>query len=260
MNIICHASGSTGNLYTIQDCQTKLMIEAGLPIKEINRLTNYSISSYDACLITHRHLDHCKGAEDLERYGIEVQYGSEFKQNGNPVLFGGNNPFEVKAFPVPHTVPCFGFIIRHAKSGETCVFMTDLSYCPAPFSFSPTIIMAECNYADDLIPSDCAREDSIFGAHMSLDTCIKTLQANDLTKTREIWLLHLSSSHSDEARFVREVQEAIGVPTYAAPAYSRKEILLAKYPSGTDGVCGSCKGKDEDCALCETTGKVTLVL
>jgi hypothetical protein len=52
---------------------------------------------------------------------------------------------------------------------------------------------------------------------MSLKQCIATIKANDLSKTREIHLLHLSESHSDEARFVREVQEATGVPTYAAP-------------------------------------------
>jgi phosphoribosyl 1,2-cyclic phosphodiesterase len=81
----------------------------------------------------------------------------------------------------------------------------------------------ECNYSSDLIPSNCSRQDRLFSSHMSLKQCIATLKANDLSKCREIHLLHLSADHSDEERFIREVQEATGIPTFAAPAYSRRE-------------------------------------
>jgi hypothetical protein len=60
---------------------------------------------------------------------------------------------------------------------------------------------------------------------MSLKQCIATLKANDLSKCREIHLLHLSSDHSDEERFIREVQESTGIPTFVAPAYSHKETI-----------------------------------
>jgi phosphoribosyl 1,2-cyclic phosphodiesterase len=51
--------------------------------------------------------------------------------------------------------------------------------------------------------------------HMSLERLITMLKANDLTRCREIWLLHLSSGNSDEAKMVRTVQEATGIPCKA---------------------------------------------
>ena len=220
MRLTCYASGSTGNLYSLTDGTTSLLIEAGLPLKEMQRLTGHTLSTFDDCYISHRHNDHCAGYSDLLSRGVCVVFGGDLTQG-----FDIAGTVEVRAFEVKHTVPNHGFIFKSHRDGESCVFMTDLSYSPARFDFSPTIFAIECNYADDLIPSDCAREDSIFGAHMSLKTCIEALKANDLSRTREIWLLHLSSAHSDEARFVREVQEATGIPTFAAPAYSHKEAI-----------------------------------
>ena len=42
--------------------------------------------------------------------------------------------------------------------------------------------------------------------------------------------------------------------------FEKNYTQSADYPIGTDGICGSCKGTDGDCALCETIGKVTPVL
>jgi ribonuclease BN (tRNA processing enzyme) len=211
LKFIPYASGSTGNLYEVTDGKTRILLECGVPVTEIQRLTNYSLDKFDHCFVSHKHKDHNHAASKLiERNGhIWLTYGE--------CLTGGNaswiNSMLVEAFAVPHSIPCFGFIIKSVA--ESMVFMTDLSYCPAPFAFSPTIFALECNYANDLIPADCERPESVFGAHMSINTCIETLQANDLSNTREIWLLHISESHGDRDRFVREVQQATGVPTYA---------------------------------------------
>jgi len=222
LKFIPYASGSTGNLYEVTDGKTRILIECGLPVKEIQRLTNYQLSEFSACIVSHGHKDHSKGLNDLKKRIVDCYMGYE--------IFGGHicngvdgslicGDIVIKAFVVPHSVPCYGFIIK--SGAESMVFMTDLSYCPAPFAFSPTIFALECSYAADLIPADCPREDSIF-AHMSLDTCIKTLKANDLSKTREIWLLHISQSHGDPERFVREVQEVTGIPTYNAPSWKKQ--------------------------------------
>lgn len=231
MKLTCYASGSTGNLYALEDGQTRLLIEAGLPLKEMQRLTNHTLSTFEACLLSHHHGDHANGAWDMARRGIAIRaskdtldyIGMHRTDIISPGVEFSVGAFQVIPFAVPHTVPCFGFIIK--SSAESMIFMTDLSYCPSPFLFSPTIFALECNYSADLIPADCPREESIFGAHMSLDTCIKTLKANDLSKTREIWLLHISQRHGDPERFVREVQSEFGIPTFAAPAYTKRWLL-----------------------------------
>jgi hypothetical protein len=54
---------------------------------------------------------------------------------------------------------------------------------------------------------------------MSLERVIETLEVTDLSKVREIHLLHLSDAHSDADRFRREVEAATGKPVHVAPKW-----------------------------------------
>ena len=214
-----YASGSEANMYEVTDGKTRILLECGLPWKEMQKLTGHTLSEFSACLVSHRHGDHYNGksADMLVRHGVEVWVGEDLKSVVQPQLFGGNNPFEVKTFKVPHDVPNYGFIIRSPMTKETCVFMVDCFYSPVQFGFSPTLFCIECNYSWELVPADCPYRDRLYTSHMSLKQCIETLRANDLSRTREIHLIHLSDGNSDAERFKREVQEATGIPTYVAP-------------------------------------------
>lgn len=215
-----YASGSTGNLYTLTDGQTSLIIEAGLPYKEIRRILaekeGKGPSDYDACLISHIHKDHSRAMADMQAMGIDVIFGPD--HIGEAIIIG---TMEIGAFEVVHNVPCTGFMVKTRITGDSLVFITDALHSPFRFGFSPTIFAIECNYAEDLLEG-CAYADDLVGRHMSLDTCIKTLQANDLSRTREIHLIHLSGSNSDEARFVNAVQAATRLPAFAAREYEPK--------------------------------------
>lgn len=214
MKFIAYASGSTGNMYEVNDGTARILIEAGLPIKEMQRLTGHSLSKFDACFVSHEHKDHSKGVDALRGlFGhLFVQFGADFGDGGSMSIKG----IAIKHFHLPHDVPNYGFILRSVRDKESVVFITDAFYCSVTFDFSPTIFAIEANYAHDLITPDCPYSDRLIQSHMSLKQCIATLTANDLSKTREIHLLHLSESHSNEARFVREVEEATGIATYAA--------------------------------------------
>jgi phosphoribosyl 1,2-cyclic phosphodiesterase len=211
-----YASGSTGNLYTLSDGATSLIIECGLPYKEMARLLPKAPSEYDACIISHEHGDHCnrRTVSELRKRGLLVESGTYFSPARNVVTI------QIKSFEVQHDITNHGYIFR-GHYGETCVFLIDCFYSPIVPRFSPTIIAIEANWARDLMQPGDSINDRLFASHMSIDQCIETLKSWDLSKTREIVLLHLSDSRSDEARFVREVQQAIGVPTTAAPAYRR---------------------------------------
>jgi len=211
-----YASGSSGNLYTLDDGHTSIIIECGLPYREIARLLPKAPTSYDACLISHEHGDHCnaKTAETLFNRGMSVMLGGSLQNSLNI------GTIRAQSFEVKHDVPNWGYMSRGC-TGETCVFLIDTFYCPVVPDFSPTIVAIECNYARDLMTPGDSINDRLFASHMSLEQCISTLKAWDLSKTREIWLLHLSDDRSDEARFIAEVQAATGVPTWAAQAYGR---------------------------------------
>jgi hypothetical protein len=207
-----YASSSSGNLYTLSDGHTDLLIECGVSWRDLAWLPK-SPSEYDACIYSHEHGDHCnaKTAAELRRRGVPMisgypLYSDTWKQG--TVL--------IRSFEVKHDVPNHGYIFRGACS-ETCVFVIDTFFCPVVPKFSPTIVAIEANYAKDLLLPGDILSDRLYGSHMEIGQCIKTLQSWDLSKTREIHLLHLSDSRSDEARFIREVREATGIPTYAAP-------------------------------------------
>lgn len=51
---------------------------------------------------------------------------------------------------------------------------------------------------------------------MSLETCIDTLKANDLSFVQNIVLLHLSNNNSDANNFKNSVEGATGIPTIVA--------------------------------------------
>jgi phosphoribosyl 1,2-cyclic phosphodiesterase len=50
------ASGSSGNCYLINDGRTKILLEAGIPIKKIREATGFQLSQVSGALISHCHL------------------------------------------------------------------------------------------------------------------------------------------------------------------------------------------------------------
>jgi len=65
------ASSSKGNAYLISDFQTTVLIECGIPLKELKRKTNFIVPNViDACLISHEHGDHSKSLKDLLNAGV----------------------------------------------------------------------------------------------------------------------------------------------------------------------------------------------
>ena len=231
MKFTSFASGSTGNLYSVSDGKTSLLLEAGLPFKEMQKLTGHTLSTFDACLLTHEHGDHAKGAFDLAKYGTPVYCSAGTHQGiGEKLGFSKTiksglsfwvNTMQIMPFSIEHdAAEPLGFLIRSEYDGESLVFATDTFYLKHRFP-AVTIFAIECNYAHDLI-GDCPYQDRLFTSHMSLKQCLDTLAHNDLSQCREIHLLHMSDSHSDEERFVSQVQGLTGIPTFAAPKRIKK--------------------------------------
>jgi phosphoribosyl 1,2-cyclic phosphodiesterase len=50
-----YASGSRGNCYRITDGRTPLLLECGIPYKEIQKGCGFGLSEIRACLISHEH-------------------------------------------------------------------------------------------------------------------------------------------------------------------------------------------------------------
>jgi phosphoribosyl 1,2-cyclic phosphodiesterase len=226
MIFIPYHSSSSGNLYSLSNGDSTLLIEAGLTINKIRKALNHPISGIRACLASHGHGDHSKGCKDLASSGIDVYATSQtfdaLKLSGHrchiiePLKQFKIDDWTVLAFPTEHNCPgSVGFLIE--SHGEKMVFVTDSFYCRYKFK-GLNIIAIEANWSEETISPNLnpAAEKRTRETHFSLERAIEFLKANDLSKVREIHLLHLSDSNSDEALFKQRVQQATGKPVYIA--------------------------------------------
>lgn len=225
------ASSSKGNSHLISDGTTSLLLDAGLSIKELRQRLNFSLSSIAAVLVSHEHLDHSKGVNDLMKAGIDCYMLGEtaeiIEATGHRVnIIKPEKQFtigtwQIKAFPLVHDVPNLGFLMAN-QDGIKLVYLTDTMYCPYKFQ-GLSHIMIETNYALDIldanvlngsVPIEMKRR--LMKTHLSIDNAKDLLKANDLSRVSQIHLVHLSDQNSDEARFKHEVQSLTGKPVYVA--------------------------------------------
>jgi len=227
------SSSSKGNAYLLEsDGIPPLLIEAGIPIRKLREALSFGLSGLAGCLVSHSHGDHVKAVPDLLKAGVDCFMSTGTAEEMNiqdhyrVVKMATTHMLEVAGwniacFDLKHdTAEPFGFLIGH--KGESLLFVPDTAFIKNKFS-GVTIAAVECNHVGDILAGRNERAGScskrgrrVRRNHMSLETLIKMLKANDLNKCREIHLLHLSDANSDEARMIREVQEATGIPTYAA--------------------------------------------
>jgi len=227
MRIDCFYSSSSGNLYRIDDDRTPLLIECGVRINGIKRVLDYGLGKIAGVLLSHSHMDHARGAEDLLRYGAEL-----FCSSGTAEVLGLSGhrlhlaeplkqfsvgTWKILPFPTQHDCPgAIGFLL--ASGNEKVLFATDTFYVRYRFQ-GLTHIMVECNYsAGTLSPDlDPAVKKRLLRSHFSLENVKKFLAANDLSRVQGIYLLHLSRGNSDEQYFKSEIMRLTGKPVYVAP-------------------------------------------
>lgn len=82
MKLIIIGSSSKGNSYALQsDSGEILLIEAGIPLKEVKRAIGYKTSKVEACLCSHRHSDHAKYIKEYDKAGIVVYSNANVSQH-----------------------------------------------------------------------------------------------------------------------------------------------------------------------------------
>ena len=230
MEIRVLASSSAGNCYVISDGTSKLLLECGIPMRQIERGTGHTVSQMAGCLISHAHADHSRAVAEVMRAAVDV-YASRSCLEAiginshravplvprEPATIGS---WRVLPFEAVHDVECLGFLIASGK--ERLLYLTDSAYSPKRFR-GLTHVMVGTNYSAELLrfapPEHKAR---VIQTHMSVERVIEMLEANDLSAVRAIWLLHLSDEHSDEEGFRKAVAEGTGKPVYVAPRRSAR--------------------------------------
>lgn len=241
MKIICLGSGSSGNGYIVGDEQQQLIIECGVRLLDAEKALSFDLSKVVGCICSHGHGDHLGfGNEYISRFPIYATRGTleETYLLGHPnarptpymkVQRIGN--FSVLPFKTEHDAkePC-GFLVQLPDRSKL-LFATDTYYLHYTFKGISHWLL-ECNYDEGLLQRNVASGDvhpkvaeRVRKSHMSLAQCITTLQANDLSQTKEIVLIHLSSQNSVRRKFIEEVSRATGKLVIAAYKGMKIETL-----------------------------------
>ena len=226
------ASGSRGNCYWVTDGKTPLLLECGITFKEIQKGTGFRLSEVAGCLVSHEHQDHCKAVKELLKAGIEVWMSVGTKEalkiSGHrlrplaPLINYGIGAWTVKPFEVQHdAAEPLGFLLAN-RAGEKLLYITDSYYCRYNFR-GLTHIMIEANHSYQILDENVSKgvlpqamKKRLIRSHFSLENVKKFLEANDLSRVQEIWLIHMSDRNSNAEQFKREIQELTGKPVYVA--------------------------------------------
>ena len=220
--VISLASGSSGNALVIDAGETRLLVDAGISARRLDRgLAEFGVSpaSLDAVLITHEHTDHVSGLHVFGRRHRIPCYLTAGTARATPGLAGlphhiigradtfGVGRATVTAFPVQHdSTDPVGYVVEVAD--VTIAVFTDLG-SPEPHLHEPLeradLIVLEANHDLDRLwgggyPWHLKRRIAGQNGHLCNDDCGDLLAAAiDDTRARAVWLAHLSPENNDAA-------------------------------------------------------------
>lgn len=230
LDVKCYASGSSGNCYVVSNGQTSIMIDPGLPLRKLQRVTDYMTP--DAALCTHEHMDHAAAVSSMmqlgtdcymtrgtaDALGVTAHHRCHILSHGGSVSIGG---IVVSAFDTEHDAaePC-GFLLDDGE--DRLLYATDTYFIKFRFK-NLTKILVEANYSYEIVEENKregrihkALADRLMQSHFAIENVVKFLEANDLSQVKEIWLLHLSKQNSNPQKFQEIVMRKTGLPTYIA--------------------------------------------
>lgn len=225
-------TGSSGNCYLVNVNGTQLLLECGLSFKTIQKALNFKLSDVSACLVTHEHGDHSKAVKDLMKNGINV-YATKGtfealnvsghraisfrKDKVDTYCYHFFNRFMILPFQAIHDVrEPVSFYIQDIHTKESLLFITDTAYIKYKIP-NVDVLMVECNYVKSVIDKKVqdgklhhVLRNRIVKNHMSLETLKEALKQADLSNLKEMYVLHLSDSNSDEKYILEELQKLTG--------------------------------------------------
>jgi phosphoribosyl 1,2-cyclic phosphodiesterase len=221
------ASGSSGNSSLVATSRTRLLVDAGLGVRDlVERLlsTGESLDTLDAILITHEHSDHVAGLCRLLRKirrNIPVYITQRTApvidwENCEPVLerFQAGSSFmigdiAIDSFTIPHdAIDPVGYTFR--AEGVKIGIATDLGYIPDSIKYhlrSTDVLLLESNHDIEMLkvgPYPWSVKQRVMGrnGHLSNDVVSDFLTSDFASSTMALILGHLSE-HNNHPELVR---------------------------------------------------------
>ncbi|OFI06598.1 putative metallo-hydrolase YycJ [Clostridium acetireducens DSM 10703] len=214
-------SGSTGNSIFVSSNNTKLLIDAGLSGKNIDKALNEigeCSKDIDAILVTHEHTDHIKGVGVLSRkYDIpiyaniptwEAMSSSIGKLKNKNIKIINSRELSIKDvdiinYKIPHDAASpLGYAICH-KNKKACI-ATDLGFFTKEIkdvAKDADVVLLESNHDIEMLkfgpyPYNLKRRILSNVGHLSNEDCGKAILNILSSKPKKIVLGHLSKTNN----------------------------------------------------------------
>ncbi len=221
LEMIMLGSGSGGNACIVKNADTMILIDAGFSGAELRKrmeLVGLSPDDLEACLITHEHGDHIKGASILsKRHKVQLLMHPATKRAGKRKFNGSERMrhFEMKetmdlgslkvtSIPTLHdSVTSTGFLVE--SGGQTLGYLTDLGAVTEDnflMMRHADYLVMEANHDRDMLwngpyPAYLkARVDSRVGHLSNHDSAEFIAMLAELGKLKGVMLAHLSAKNN----------------------------------------------------------------
>ena len=218
------SSGSSGNCYYLGTDEHAILIDAGIPVKQIKgylKDVGIQFEKIMAVFVTHDHADHIKALGSLgEKCAIPVYATRDTHEGINnnycmteklcssvryiekevPLKF---HDFVITPFEVPHDgTDNVGYRIE--VDGKVFCFVTDLGHITETVSkyiLQANYLIMEANYDEDMLrmgkyPQFLKDRITSPKGHLSNKTTAKFLAENIHPGLKNIWLCHLSGENN----------------------------------------------------------------
>ena len=238
------SSGSSGNCYYLGTDQYAILIDAGIPVRTIQKVlreNGLSFSKIMAVLITHDHTDHIRSAGSLgELYhlpvystkavhsGMERNYGMSKKLSAasrrileRDVAFAiPGTDFHITPFTVPHdSTDNVGYYIEFGPASNAVRFClaTDVGFVTPDIRHYLSIadhVVMESNHDIDMLmngpyPQYLKKRVRGEGGHLSNHECAELIHDIFHPSLKHVFLCHLSHENNDPDLAYRTAAKAL---------------------------------------------------
>lgn len=223
MKITVMASGSKGNSTLIETKEKNILIDAGLPLSNLEKRFKKPLPKIDILIITHTHSDHTKGIKSIikkhspEIYTIENEEINKITdyQNIKYEKEINLNNLNITLIELSHDVPCIGVSLK--EEDKEIIYMTDTGYIKEKYLKeykNKDIYIIESNYEQEMLtngsyPFHLKQRIRSDKGHLSNDDTCRYLKTLIGEKTKYICLAHLSEENNDPKLVKEKVENTI---------------------------------------------------